>query len=204
MPTAYSNAQKRADYLRAFPNLTERGSLVLQDIQKQLLNHIYPALLLTMLLLLAWPSIQSGAWRTRLKQALRREGRLALFLLYLSLLLVSTVFSRHHIANPLRDLFSHFGPGTKRWNLQIIENVLLFVPYTLLGLTAFPCKRPIRRALLMSVALTMFIELSQLIFFLGYFQLSDLFHNVLGGLIGGGLWAAIHALIERLRQKKRN
>lgn len=47
------------------------------------------------------------------------------------------------------------------------------------------------------------IEGAQLLFWLGSFQLSDLFHNTLGGVIGWALWHVGPRLLKAVRKGKR-
>ena len=77
-----------------------------------------------------------------------------------------------------------------KWNNEIIENILLFIPLTLLFLNAFNPEKPWKASLILSACATGFIELSQLLFWLGEFQLADIFHNIIGGLVGCGIWWA--------------
>lgn len=131
-----------------------------------------------------------------------KQWRVGLFLFYLAFLLVSTVFSRT-ITNPYQSIFNNFGfRNDVKWNNEIIENILFFVPLTLTFLQAFRPKKPWIASLILSVCVTCFIELSQLLFWLGEFQLADIFHNIVGGLVGCGIWRIgkmIAALISSSR-----
>ena len=117
------------------------------------------------------------------------QWRFGFFVFYVSFLLISAVLSRQTI-NPLGSILSHFGfrKGNVKWNSEIIENILFFIPYTVFFLMTFRPEKPWRAALIMSAAATCTLELSQLILRLGEFQLADMFHNILGGMIGCGLW----------------
>lgn len=121
-----------------------------------------------------------------------KQPWLLLFFLYLAYLLVSTVFSRR-ITNPYERVFNDFGIMVNgKINREFLENVLLFIPYSFLYLQAFIPKKPLRNALILSVLTTAFIEIIQLVLWLGKFQISDLVHNILGGLIGIGAWYIIN------------
>ena len=139
-----------------------------------------------------------GQMRRKLR-GLLRQGWVLLFILYLALLLTVTVYSRS-TTNPYRSVLLHFGfRQDASWNNEIIANTLLFIPYSLLYLRAFRPARPFRDSMLATAAATCFIELAQLVFWLGEFQLSDLFHNMLGGLIGYALWRLIPIARRRLK-----
>ena len=148
--------------------------------------------LVTLLLALGMAGMKWGSdvrkWKPKRMLAQWRYG---LFLFYLSFMLISTVLFRRHV-DPLRNVLSHFGfrRGNVMWNNEIIEHILFFIPCTVLFLEAFRPARPWTAALAVSAATTCTLEVSQLILRLGEFQLSDIFHNILGGMIGCVLWQA--------------
>ena len=133
---------------------------------------------------------QTKEWKDKLRNTFKKPW-LLLFVFYFAFLLVSTVFARR-ITNPCKNVLEDFGViNNGRINREFIENVLLFIPYSFLFLQAFKPKSPFRITIVVSVLTTLFIEVTQLFLWLGNFQLSDLVHNVLGGLIGYGAWAII-------------
>ncbi len=136
--------------------------------------------------------------------------RTGLFLFYLSFLLISTVFARERI-NPCGYVLTHFGfrRNDVVWNNEIIENILFFIPYSVFFLAAFRPAKPLLSAFTVSAVTSCVIELSQLILWLGEFQLSDIFHNILGGIIGCGLWLAvkrvpIKAGVKRIWERRKS
>ncbi len=158
------------------------------------------ALLMTLLLFLYRAFVLWGAderkWKPRQLSARWREG---LFLFYLCFLLISAVFSRTR-TSPFGMELAHFGfRDDVSWNNEIIENVLFFIPFTVFYLTAFGPKAPWLSAFIASASVSCLIEASQLLLWLGKFQLSDLFHNTLGGMIGCALWYAVKTLCRRIR-----
>ena len=113
---------------------------------------------------------------------------LVLYLLFLSFILVCTLFSRQSIV-PYKSIFKGLRLyDNGRWNMQCIENILLFVPYTFFYLESLAPEKPFKAAFLMAFQTSLFIELLQLFFWLGAFQLSDLIYNVIGGMIGWLVW----------------
>ena len=132
-----------------------------------------------------------------------KQRRVGVFLFYLAFILVSTVFSRK-ITNPYRSIFKHFGfRNDVKWNNEIIENMLLFVPLTLSFLHAFSPKTPWKASLVLSVCVTGFIEFSQLLFWLGEFQFADLFHNIVGGMVGCGIWRAWEGIKNSIKTPRK-
>ena len=130
------------------------------------------------------------------------DYKLMFFLFWLAFILMSTIFSRW-TKTPYRNILGGFGLRTnKGWNTEAIENIVLFVPYTFLYIGAFRPEKPWISALKISFISTVTIELFQLLFWLGSFQLSDILHNVEGGMLGCGLWCLTHFLIAKLNGEK--
>ena len=75
-----------------------------------------------------------------------------------------------------------------------MENIILFVPYTFFYLQALTPSKSLKAAFLLAFLTSIFVELLQLIFWLGAFQLSDLLYNVIGGMIGWLLWKTCNVL----------
>lgn len=95
------------------------------------------------------------------------------------------------------------------WNkVQAIENILFFIPFSFFLLLGFYKLKERKLKLFKEIGVisfksSLFIELLQLIFILGTFQLSDIVYNTLGGVIGVILamsYSYIQSLILR-RQK---
>ncbi len=161
---------------------------LLNDIRIQAL--LLPrAGLMTLLLALGTAGLKWGSdlrkWKPKRMLA---QWRFGLFGFYVSFLLISAVLSRQP-TYPLRGVLNHFvfRKGNVKWNCEIIENILFFIPYTFFFLMAFRPKKPWRAALALSAATTCLLEVSQLVLRLGEFQLSDMFYNIVGGMIGCGL-----------------
>ena len=113
---------------------------------------------------------------------------LILYIVFLSYILVCTLFSRQYLV-PYKSVFKGLRLYDKgRWSIECIENIILFVPYTFFYLQALAPEKPLKAAFLIAFLTSLFIESSQLIFWLGAFQLSDLMYNVIGGMIGWLLW----------------
>ena len=71
--------------------------------------------------------------------------------------------------------------------IQYLLNILFFIPYGLL----FPWKHNWKRVFVTALILSVFIELSQFIFNLGWCEVDDVISNTLGAMIGWGvLWKA--------------
>ncbi len=161
---------------------------IIKDLSKQ--AFYFPrAILLAVPMILAWLFWKDNQGHIREKLAeLKRKWWIIIFFIYTSFILVSTVIGRSE-ENPLGYVTSHIIPGNnaKIWKMNI-ENMLMFVPYSFLYLQAFKPERPWRSSLLLIILTTLFIEVCQLLFWLGVFQLSDIIYNTIGGILGIGIW----------------
>lgn len=130
---------------------------------------------------------------------------LSLFFLafYTSLVLFRTLLNRRIWPNPLSDVIGIWGIYNSRGELttEMIENILLFIPLLFLIFLCFhdnlfhraPGWRTILwTSLKLSFLCSFGIESTQLILRLGTFQLSDLFDNTLGGVLGGLIYFAFY------------
>lgn len=131
-------------------------------------------------------------WLNEFKK--RKEFRVCFFLaFYISVVLFRTLFNRTLGINPLADVWGG-------WTLYIngvltvepLENIFLFIPLIPLLSLTFPFRIAKKKhfwftSVSLSFLFSLAIELSQLLFSLGTIQVSDLFYNTLGGLIGAGI-----------------
>lgn len=72
--------------------------------------------------------------------------------------------------------------------LQILGNVLVFMPFGILLPEVWKRTRNMRSVIFAAVSVSLTLELAQLIFKLGLFEFDDMFHNTLGAVLGYGLW----------------
>ncbi len=113
-----------------------------------------------------------------------------------SMILFRTLLNRNLWLNPLSDVMGGWGiwetvNGEQKLTTECIENVIMMVPFTSMVMWTFQEKvssgwRKIlwysgKIAFIFSVS----IEILQLLLRLGTFQLSDIFYNTVGGMIGG-------------------
>jgi len=80
--------------------------------------------------------------------------------------------------------------------LQIIVNILMFVALGILLPSCFRIFEKYRNVVLFTASCSFGIELIQLIFKVGMFEVDDMIHNVLGVVIGSGL----HMLCNKVRR----
>ena len=115
---------------------------------------------------------------------------------YVAMILFRTLLNRDMWRNPLSNVIGIWGLYNENGELttEAIENLALFIPFTVLLLWSFHEKflgegakllRTIWQSVKVVFLFSLTIEFLQLFLRLGTFQLSDLFYNTLGGLIGG-------------------
>lgn len=176
---------------------------IIEVLQQNLLNAIVIAVLASMA---AIPGDRTGFVKKWIRCWRKREFRRHFFLLiYLSVLSSITLLTRDYQPNPFREVigkwFLKYRSGL--WHHGNIENILLFLPlcplvimnikrghkYSIIGL--------LWRGIILSLGATLLIEILQAVFHRGTFQLSDLFFNTIGGLIGLLFYMAVREIRRR-------
>lgn len=77
---------------------------------------------------------------------------------------------------------------------EIVLNIVLFVPFGFLPALLHQKSASIKRIGLLAFLFSLLIELSQLFFRIGLFELDDLFDNTVGAVIGYGIFVALVSL----------
>lgn len=171
------------------------------NLKKDIIFQLYylpRALLLTLIVVFAYLFVSTNREhiKVRLLEVLKKPF-IILFIFYISFLLVSTLLGRWP-KKPYGYLFANFGILNENgWNSEFAENTLLFIPYSFLFVGAFRPRRIFKIGILATVMFSCFVEFSQLIFWLGRFQLSDIVHNSIGGIIGCGFWYLVQNIKTR-------
>lgn len=135
---------------------------------------------------------------------------------YITMVLFKTLINRNICMNPLSDIWGVWGiytynsvTGQRVLTSECIENFLLLMPYIILIFwnfeeKIFGKKVYIGKIVLESIKIaflsSLTIELLQLLLRLGTFQISDLFFNTVGGLVGGIIYFLVNAVMERIRR----
>lgn len=113
-----------------------------------------------------------------------------LFLFYISLLTSITLLTRNYQPDPFVDVkgkwFLKYKSGS--WHRGNIENILLFVPLCPLVMAKYnnndKLKFILGKGLILSISVTGIVEVLQIVLHRGTFQLTDMFFNSVGGVIG--------------------
>ena len=127
-----------------------------------------------------------------------------LFLLFFvtSMILFRTLLNRNLWMNPLSKVMGGWGiwetvNGEQKLTTECIENVIMMVPFTSMVIWTFQekvgssWKKILWYCGKVAFIFSISIEMLQLFLRLGTFQLSDLFYNTVGGMIGGLMYYGI-------------
>ena len=119
-----------------------------------------------------------------------------------SFILFRTLLNRNLWMNPLSDVMGGWCiwetvNGEQKLTTECIENVIMMVPFSATVILTFRKKigNRLKKILCFSgniaFEFSLMIEILQLLLRLGTFQLSDIFYNTVGGVLGGLLYYAV-------------
>ena len=124
-----------------------------------------------------------------------------------STILFRTLLNRNLCINPLSNVMGGWGiwvtmNGVKQLTTESLENVIMMMPFTGILLWTFEKRvgSHLKNILCVSVKVafcfSLTIETLQILLWLGTFQLSDIFYNTLGGVLGG----LIYYVVKKVRK----
>lgn len=197
---------------------------VLAKILRNILTALYEpfgfSLLLSFLAmffyLYAYEPIHAGkGWKSAMVtwyQKFKESGffRKLFFLAFVtSLVRFRTLLNRSQWMNPLADIMGGWGiwetvNGEQKLTTECIENVIMMVPFSAVVLWTFGekigngGKKILWQSGKIAFVFSTSIEMLQLLLRLGTFQLSDIFYNTVGGVVGGLVYYGIVKARKRL------
>ena len=134
-----------------------------------------------------------------------------LFLLFFvtSMILFRTLLNRNLWMNPLSKVMGGWGiwetvNGEQKLTTECIENVIMMVPFSAVAMWTFEekigngWKKILCNSGKIAFIISISIEMLQLLLRLGTFQLSDIFYNTVGGVVGGLVYYATMKARKRL------
>lgn len=141
--------------------------------------------------------------------------KLFCLIFYTTMILFRTLLNRDMWANPVANIIGVWGiyvenDGRKVLTTEVLENLILFIPFTFLLFWRFRVnllgeKVKLGRVIWQSTKITFIfsftIEMLQLFLRLGTWQLSDLFFNTVGGLFGGIIYYIGYKIKYRTNNK---
>ena len=115
-------------------------------------------------------------------------------------LLNRTSLGSHHTILKFFWSYGTWIQGNKQALWGIIGNIIMLIPYGFLLPLVSTKFRRLRYSLIASFGFTLFIEISQYLTCRGWFELDDLFHNTIGGLIGFRLFQIARKIYKKRRK----
>lgn len=126
-----------------------------------------------------------------------------------SLILFRTLLNRNLWMNPLSDIMGDWGiwetvNGEQKLTTECIENVIMMMPFSAVVMWTFEekmekgWKKIVWQSGKIAFIFSVSIEMLQLLLRLGTFQLSDIFYNTVGGVLGGLLYCVVMKARKRL------
>lgn len=190
-------------------------STIISDVLTALYQPFWFAVILSVLFMFvykAYPSIKLAAtdWISWFRSDFIFR-RTFFLVFYTVMILLRTLLNRNMWANPVSDVIGTWGIYNPKGELttECIENLALFIPFTVLLLWVAK-ERILKRITIWSVLwnstkitflFSFAIEMLQLFLRLGTWQLSDLFYNTLGGVIGGLIYYIGYKIKQRGKTK---
>ena len=140
--------------------------------------------------------------------AIFRHVMTALCIIYLLYLLTVTVFLREGNFEvkirseliPFKNLYNIFKNKTYRELIEVIANILVFVPYGFLLKSIMPKKKYLPIAL--GAVTTVSIEIIHYFSKRGVFDVNDMINNLIGVLIGCGIYLLFENAVKLIKQKE--
>lgn len=126
-----------------------------------------------------------------------------------SLILFRTLLNRQLWMNPLSDVMGGWGiwetvNSEQKLTTECIENLIMMVPFSAVVMWTFRekigsgWKKILCNSGKIAFIFSISIEMLQLLLRLGTFQLSDIFYNTVGGVLGGLMYCAVMKVRKRL------
>ena len=126
-----------------------------------------------------------------------------------SLILFRTLLNRNLWQNPLSNVMGGWGiwetvNGERKLTTECIENVIMMVPFSSVVMWTFQekigngWKKILWQSGKIAFIFSVSIEMLQLLLRLGTFQLSDIFYNTVGGVLGGVCYLGVMKIRKRL------
>ncbi len=180
---------------------------ILESMLKGLYQNLPVSLVLTVLAMFVFLYVRKHGWRETLRiwvtafRTSKEFRRFFLLILCVAMILSRTLLCRSIWSNPLSNVLGTWGFYDQNGELytENIQNLFLFAPLALLLLWAVQGIKPFAsrgKAILFGTAsgaiFSGTIELCQLLFKLGTFQICDLVFNTLGAFLGAVVYALWH------------
>lgn len=197
----------------------ETIGLIIIDLLENFCAYIIPSLIFAVLMGCLFWNIQKNGIRNVIISYLtemRHNRRLIyqlLFFLYVYFIFDRTLLSRHFgWSSGLGNIMGGWtllDPETGKVTFEAVENFAFFVPYIILFFLSFNTGKRgmeiLKKSFFAGTLTSIFIEMGQMIFKVGEFQISDLVYNIAGAVMGGTIYVLgmkINKLKRKFKEKK--
>lgn len=194
--------------------MIEYIKIIISNVLTALYQPFWYAMIMAMLCMFVYMFAQELGLKVLIKRWIdnfksdKQFRRIFLFAFYTIMILFKTLLNREMWANPISNVIGVWGMRDANGNMttEIFENLALFIPFSILLLWCFRKKILgerigflfiILQAVKIAFLFSLSIEFLQLFLRLGTFQLSDLFYNTLGGLVGGIIYGIGYKLLHK-------
>lgn len=187
---------------------------VICDLLWNWCNYLVPSLIFAIITTGLFWCVRTIGWREAVRgfwQHIKSETYWQyrfLFFMYSYFILDRTLLSRHFawtngMKHVLTGGWGFYAVDTGEFTLEAIENFMFFVPLMILFFVAFfpdiRFMKCIKKSLSIGIFLSLFIEMNQLFFKIGEFQVADLVYNTAGALFGGLIYWTIVTVKKLLK-----
>lgn len=186
--------------------------MTLNQIIKLFVKYLFVSILITtvllIILILFYKLIYKKILHRKKNIEIKYAVLLSIFTIYIMIIICATFFTRapNYMQEVKLDLFSSYREayftGSESCWINIILNILLFLPIGFLLPILNKNLRKIYKTVGIGFLITLIIEITQLITSYGVFEIDDIFNNTVGAMIGYGLIMTIFTLRDKNKSKK--
>lgn len=192
--------------------------IVLRDCLGTISDYALASLIFTVLFVIAYfyvkdNGVKNTFFRIRDEMVQSKEFRIKCVFVFICFMIGNrTILGRtgwvYPLTNPIGDWGIYTSDGS--FNFDLFENIVMFIPLIGMLPVAFPdvlktkdynAWKSMIKLIMVAFICSLCIETTQLLLRLGKFQLSDIFFNTLGGVIGALIWR-ICCKIKSKRKRK--
>lgn len=126
---------------------------------------------------------------------------------YLETVYVSTVLAREHMNGDLLRIHPFISwklalSGSRFRTKQVIENIIMLMPIGIVLPLIYDTPQNFVKTILFGTIFSLFIEISQYVRQVGFFETEDIINNTLGVIIGCGFVIVLKTIASRLSYNK--
>lgn len=175
---------------------------VLKSILATLYSQIGACFVVSILFMVVWKNAREQSWKLIIKEWIKdfrtdcRFREVFFFAFVVIIILFRTILCRSiWSSNPLKNVIGIWGLKDEKGQLYTdgMLNCVLFIPFSFLFMNNYK-NASLHKTILCSFLFSLGIETTQLLLKCGEFQLSDIFYNTFGGLVGSILFVIFNRI----------